>query len=457
MSSDGVELAFLPTDYVCFEYVAIEVSDWRWSFHFRVVARDGTAINFCEAFEFGSGSEAGARPDVGVRADSDVVVRLRRLLFLAIGLSYYKTAAPERIHLAGSWDSGEVSFLEQLVRGGLAEFAFTNDLPAALTPRLTVDATHPVAPAQAIGLSPEVALTPVGGGKDSCVTIDAVARLRIEQVLFSVNDYQPIRDVAEVAGLPLVSARRVLDPTVLKLNSQGAYNGHIPVTAINSLAALIEATRLGAGMVLMSVERSASEANLSWRGLEVNHQWSKSADFESLLRDMVASIASDLQYFSVLRQYSEYRIAERFAELRAFHPVFASCGKAYLKDDRRVRWCGVCPKCRFVALILAPFLPPPDLHSIFGRDMLTGEIAPFLRLAGLGGHKPLDCIGEVAETRFAISQIANSPSWQESKFARRLRDAVPESQMPTTSQINEILSPSDPVGIPPGFASILDR
>ncbi len=195
---------------------------------------------------------------------------------------------------------------------------------------------------------------------------------------------------------------RSLDPRLFELNRSGAYNGHVPVTAINSCLAVIAALIHDASDVVMADERSASVGSLTWDGAEVNHQYSKGWDFERRFAAAVRhQVASDLRYFSLLRPWSELAIARSFAPLTAYHDAFVSCNRAYLLDaERRTqRWCGDCPKCRFTTLVLAPFLDRDKVVRIIDHDLLAdpAQLGGFEALLGLEADKPLECVGEVEE------------------------------------------------------------
>src|SRR3546814_1665033 len=70
-------------------------------------------------------------------------------------------------------------------------------------------------------------------------------------------------------------------------------------------------------------------------------------------------VAADLHYYSLLRPLSELAVARQFAKSDRYDAHFSSCNRNFhLLGERPVgRWCGVCPKCHFVFLALAPFMP----------------------------------------------------------------------------------------------------
>lgn len=341
-----------------------------------------------------------------------------RLLSLAASLSYFKAFAPAALSVPGGLTARERTFLDSLVRNGLGEFAYVNDLPEVFATE--IDA--PVLPDEPAAREPREAgrvLVAVGGGKDSIVSIEALRAAGYDVGLFSVNSYAPIENTATVAGIPLTSARRRLDPQLFALNAAGAPNGHVPVTAVNSLIAVLTAMALGHDTVVFSNEASSSYGNVHWHGRTINHQWSKSAEFERLLSESLPAGAP--QYLSLLRPLTELRIARRFAQHTAYHSVFTSCNRAFkLAEADRTTWCGDCPKCRFVFLTLAPFLSRDALLSIFaGRDLFAdpSQTTGFLELLGADGLlKPFECVGEPDECRVALSMLREREDWQDHPF-----------------------------------------
>ena len=236
-----------------------------------------------------------------------------------------------------------------------------------------------------------------------------------EVVPFSIGGHRASRDCAAAAGLALVVAHRRLDPGLGELNRSGALNGHIPVTAVVSLVAVAQALVTGADEVVFSNERSANVGSFVANGLPVNHQYSKGLAAERLLRAALAEVTTELAYYSLLRPLSEVQIAALFARLEAYLPVFTSCNAAFRIDEgRRVeRWCGHCPKCRFVFLVLAPFLPRERLSGIFGADLLADRrpAQGYRELLGLTGFKPFECVGEIEESQVALALVARRGQW----------------------------------------------
>ena len=376
------------------------------------------------------------------------------LLHLVAGVSYFKVGAPPEITTSTPLSPAAAALLDAVYTKGMAEYAYRNDLPHVLS--LSVSAP-PAAPADPVSVAGGRPLSPVGGGKDSIVTLEALRRGGFAPVPFAVNPNWVIESVFAASGLTPLVARRKIDPKLFDLNAAGALNGHIPVTAINSLIAVATATLHGLGPVVMSNERSASDPNLVWNGHEINHQWSKGVEAEGLLREALAAHAGLADaYFSLLRPLSELHIARLFAEHTQYDEVVTSCNAAFKLRDASARWCGHCPKCRFVFLAMAPFMPRARLVAIFGADLLADEtqIPGYKELLGLDGHKPFECVGEVEESVVALSLLRESPEWTDARVVSELAAAIPGGAW-TAAANSDVFEPGGTNYVPPAFTTLV--
>jgi hypothetical protein len=380
----------------------------------------------------------------------DAVYRVLDLLHVVAGVSYYKAGAPRRIEAPKPVPAEAAALFTAVYTKGLAEYAYRNDLPFVLDLEVSVPALSSAA--APIDNSEARPLSAVGGGKDSIVTLEILRAAGLDPVPFSVNPNPVIVNVNAASGIPALAARRRLDPRLFELNAAGGLNGHIPVTAINSLIAIATAVLHGLGPVVMSNERSASDPNLIWNGHEVNHQWSKGVEAEGLLRAAVtAHVGLTEPYFSLLRSLSELHIARLFARYPAYDDVVTSCNKAFKLHDPSVRWCGDCPKCRFVFLAMAPFMDRSRLAHIFGVDLFAdpAQVPGYLELLGIDAHKPFECVGEVEESLVALSMLDD-----DAPVLVALRSAVPAAGWAAASR-EDVLTPGGPTFVPPAYAKAL--
>ncbi|WP_313461390.1 UDP-N-acetyl-alpha-D-muramoyl-L-alanyl-L-glutamate epimerase [Stenotrophomonas sp.] len=356
----------------------------------------------------------------GARAQA--VEQALRLLHLFAGVSYYKAAVPDDVRIDSyAIDADTAALVETVYLNGLGEFAYRNGLNLRGRFRLPVQGEAVAAPAAGLR---EHALVAIGGGKDSLVSIEALRALGIEETVTWIGGSQLIRACAERTGLPTLNIGRVLAPELFELNRQGAWNGHIPVTAVNSAIMALAALLQGVNQVVFSNERSASYGSQIPGTGEVNHQWSKGWAFEQAFGEHLQKhVAADLQYYSLLRPLSELAVARQFAKSDFYDAHFSSCNRNFhILGERPVnRWCGVCPKCHFVFLALAPFMPKTRLVRIFGRNLLDDaeQAGGFDALLEFQDHKPFECVGEGRESRAAMATLAARPEWSEDVLVKR--------------------------------------
>jgi len=401
-------------------------------------------VEFEETVTFEPGRED--RPDPAGPGFERALVHLH----VAAGTSYYKAAAPPRVEVEGaSLTPAELGLHHHLYDEGLREFAVTNGLPV---PRPVQVANAPGAGDGTPGPPPQGNLrpglvVPIGGGKDSLVLIESVRHLGPR--LFAVNPHPLVHDLAAEAGAELLVVRRRLDPQLAGLHRAGARNGHVPITAIVSLVAVVGAFVYGYDTVAMAVERSASEETVSVDGVPVNHQYAKSREFELLLADLVTTtVSADLTYGSALRPYSELAISRTFAGLTRYHGTFCSCNTAFRQDaSADARWCGNCPKCRFVALMLAPFLPRAAVADVIGRDLFAdpGQVPGFAALMS-DVDKPFECVGERRESAVALRLLAGSDQWRDSPVVAALTPVA--AALVGDVDVAEVLDPRDDLAFP---------
>lgn len=341
-----------------------------------------------------------------LQPDRDALDELVFSLGMVELVSYWKAACPPRVLVKPrTLTQEQIQWWKKLYFNGLGEFFYTNGIDAdtpfmeILCPDDAPSSGHRSAPLTQNGEPPRV-LIPVGGGKDSAVTIELLHG-SAERWCYIINPRQATRDTVQVAGLAerTITARRTIDPALLELNRQGFLNGHTPFSAVAAFSAVLAALLNGLEYAALSNESSANEATVA--GSAINHQYSKSFEFEQdFIRYEKDYIGSGVQYFSLLRPLSEYQIAKLFAGLKPYHSIFRSCNAGSKTDV----WCGSCPKCLFVSIILTPFLSPAELRSIFGKDMLNDPslTETFEKLTGILPEKPFECVGSRDEVHAAL-------------------------------------------------------
>jgi len=383
-----------------------------------------------------------------------------KLLHLIAGVSYFKAGVPAEIRIQNyAIDRATADLLDELYLQGLGEFAYQNKLDLRGKIRFPVGVEN-TATAVSCGL-PRRSLVPIGGGKDSLVSVELLKHAGEPATAVWVGNSALIAVCAQATGLPMLNIQRQIAPELFELNRHGAWNGHIPVTAINSAILVVAAILYGFDAIVFSNEHSASSATLEYDGQAINHQWSKSFTFERRLHAYLQShVAEDLDYFSLLRPLSELAVTKRFAQLTQYHALFSSCNRNFriLGTRPADRWCGQCPKCHFVFLALAPFCTKPQLVQIFGRNLLDDEsqTAGFDALLEYRNHKPFECVGEGRESRAAMYTLSQRAEWREDATVQRFTHEILPQLDDSELSLAPLLQPAAKHLLPARLTAVLD-
>ena len=387
-------------------------------FEKQTVKKENGALHL--AFDFNLDDRYHFRPTLEIPArsffdwDSLPEAQLEALAF-QIGMtelvSYWKIACPKRVVVKPfALTEKQKAFWKKLYYNGLGEFLYLNSITVSEEELMDLESlpidsmpSHVLRRNDMGSISfEEKVLVPIGGGKDSVVTMECL-RNEMPVIPMIVNPRGATLNCVKTAGYKdneFIVINRTLDPTMLKLNAEGYLNGHTPFSALLAFISILVAFGSRSKYIALSNENSANESTVP--GTNINHQYSKSIEFESDFRNYVAENLNDeVQYFSFLRPLSELQIASLFAQCEAYHPVFRSCNAGSKTDS----WCGKCPKCLFTWIILSPFLSREKLIAIFGKDLMADEgLRPiFEELNGTAPVKPFECVGTVEEVRACIN------------------------------------------------------
>lgn len=355
--------------------------------------------------------------NAGDKIGNLTVGELDNLVFhlgLADIFSYWKaTCSPKILISAGHLDATQVNWWHDLLIKGMGQYFYENQIDFKEKNFVTISSGEKERFQQMkAGRADrdERILVPVGGGKDSAVALDLLTKQFGQDKVgaFAMNlaksdDILPaaerISDEAKVTQL--IRVHRQLDPQVFSLKNKGFLDGHIPFTAYLSFLSVILGRLFGYSILAFSNERSANEGNVDYLGQEVNHQFSKSFEFEQMFREYNQKFLGNLNYFSFLRPLYELQIMKLFSQMNKYFPQFRSCNIGY-KDDS---WCGHCPKCLAVFVGLYPYVDEKVLVKIFKHNLLNDKslVALTRDILGIGRGKPFECIGTFEETIVAFN------------------------------------------------------
>ena len=386
-----------------------------FTFERQTVSRENGILSL--AFDFNLDDRYHFRPTLEIPTrfffdwDSIPAEQLEALAF-QIGMtelvSYWKIACPKRVVVNPfALTEAQKAFWKKLYYNGLGEFLYLNSITVSEEELMEIESVGKQGFEKVELPLSERTLVPVGGGKDSVVTIECL-RCEMPVIPLIVNPRGATLNCVKTAGYgenDFIVINRTLDPTMLQLNAEGYLNGHTPFSALLAFISVLVAFGSRSKYIALSNENSANESTVP--GTNINHQYSKSIEFERDFRNYVAGNLNDkVQYFSFLRPLSELQIASLFAQCEAYHPVFRSCNVGSKTDS----WCGHCPKCLFTWIILSPFLSREKLTAIFGKDLMAdASLQPILEeLNGTAAVKPFECVGTVEEVRACINATSEA-------------------------------------------------
>lgn len=352
-------------------------------------------------------------------SDQEILPRLPSLVF-HIGmielLSYWKAACPPKVVVKPFYlNEKQCGWWKNLYYQGLGEFRWLNGITIEEDELLSFEFTTGEGPLLHDYPLNDSVIIPVGGGKDSAVTLELLGNMPGAMPLI-LNPRGASIEMIRAKGFTendFFEIQRKLDSEILNLNQQGFLNGHTPFSALLGFITLLASAMTGKKNIVLSNESSASEPTIP--GTNINHQYSKSFEFEGRFRTYISEwLHPDMNYFSFLRPLNELQIASVFSGTVRYHTIFKSCNAGSKTDT----WCGQCSKCLFTWIILSPFLPEKNLVSIFGKNLWEDHelLSYFDQLSGISGEKPFDCVGTTSEIRAALARVIRNRNGQNLPF-----------------------------------------
>ena len=351
-------------------------------------------------------------PDIDMAAAKKLDRRALDNLVFHLGLAeiptYWKcTCSPTIVVACGILSPAQIQWWRSLLMNGLGEFFYTNNIDFTGKNFITIVSRSKKKQSKATAVLAgrhNGMIVPMGGGKDSVVTEEILARAGGKFRTLVLGNATAAIATATRGAAP-IRIERIIDPRLRTLNQKGYLNGHTPFSSYLSFLTVLSAAMFGYDSVAISQERSANEANVRFKGIWINHQYSKSFAFESGFRDYAKKyLATDIDYFSFLRPLYEIQIARLFSEMPDYFPTFRSCNVGMKKNI----WCGTCSKCVSIYSLLSPFIPQETLTNIFHKDLFKdATLWPHvMALLGRSAGKPLECVGTEEETFVALGLAA---------------------------------------------------
>ncbi len=326
---------------------------------------------------------------------------------LAESISYYKIAAPQDyIIRCAKINTDQIKWFQKLFFNGLGEFIYLNKIDITQDSLVHFICDYDGDDLKYIAVETKDAnIIPIGGGKDSLVSYELLKDEFDDTYLFSMNPIVASKNILDKHPENSITLKRELDiEKIIKFNNDGYLNGHIPFSSILGFISIWVGLLYKTKYIILSNEASASEENIIYNNQKINHQYSKSFEFENDFRDYISTyITKDVEYFSFLRPLDEIHIGKLFAlKAKEHFNTFRSCNVGSKKNI----WCAKCSKCLFTYIMLCNEISDQKLEEIFGSNMLDDEtlLETFTALSQDDEVKPFDCVGTYDEVNYALSK-----------------------------------------------------
>lgn len=315
------------------------------------------------------------------------------------GLDYYDV-----IETNSSLDEDEANFFEKVMFFGLAEFRYINNIDMGKKVKIVSildDATKQQDNASwKMNTKNRAAFVLNGGGKDCVVAIDIAAGAGLDVELLSSGYVGARQYIAEQSGLSSVNLDRITDGYV---KTHAKYKGHKPMSLYVAFASILAAYVFGKQYVVSANEYSANFANLEKDGVNINHQYTKSLEFERDLQEFLTRHQIPVKYFSATRQLYELQVLDIFAQNNeVYHAGFISCNE----NIRENKWCLACPKCAFVLGAMYLF-NEKSARRVWGTPerVFSHSLVNYLVELVNPNLKPLECIGTREENCYLLQRL----------------------------------------------------
>ena len=318
-------------------------------------------------------------------------------------INYWKIATPQDFYIECGYISVlQLEWFKKLYYNGLGEFLYINKISITQDQFVNFIVDEQNRHFDYIKRETKINnIIPIGGGKDSLVTYELLKDIFPDSYMFSINPIKASRTILDKHPNNSIILSRKLDKKILEFNAKGYLNGHIPFSSIVAFISVWIGLIYKTKYIVLSNESSASEENIVFNDLKINHQYSKSFEFENDFRDYISKyITKDVEYFSFLRALDELTIAKLFTRTKKYFPIFLSCNVG----GRQNRWCAKCPKCMFTYIMLCNYIDDEELIKIFGSNMLDDKelVEIFEKLYKSEEVKPFECVGTYDEVNYAL-------------------------------------------------------
>ena len=201
-------------------------------------------------------------------------------LFIALWISYYKLF-PINDLVIEKWylNQKQIKFWKKFYLFWLWEFFVKNNFEIPKFNFINNDKNENKFLYWDYKLESEKSLLMWWGWKDSIVSYNFIKNINYD--IFVVGKLDKIKEnTIKLTWKSPIILKRELSENLFKLNHKWYYNWHVPITWIIAFISIVFSYLYNYKYTLLSNERSSSEENMIYNWVKINHQYSKSFEFE---------------------------------------------------------------------------------------------------------------------------------------------------------------------------------
>ena len=331
--------------------------------------------------------------------DLSLLERLLASIGLAITPIYFRLTdfAAVRVECIGL-DADAIAFFETYLERGLAEFRYRHGLNPLRPVR--VYSTRPAPCATPCAVSGDGLLMLNGGGKDTVVMAELLSGTNQRLGWCCVNPDAIHERLSAAHGTAQNVRLRYIRGEEFMSAARYPW-GHVPWSGVYMWLGVLVAVVRGYRYLTTGNEYSSNFGNVTFKGTDINHQFTKSHSYECEFSSLIERrFATGVRCFSALRPFHDLRLAAIASSLPRYFGAFNSCN---LPPGG---WCGRCAKCAWTYLAMGAFLDDRSLIEIFGSNFIDNPaIRRHVIQLARGTIKPWECVGTQDESRLALAMF----------------------------------------------------
>ena len=191
-------------------------------------------------------------------------------------ISYWKCVCSENVIIeCGNLNGEQKQWFKKLYYNGTGEFRYINNIHIEqekfvnFVTNKEVESIVPEIPSTDI-LSGYI--IPVGGGKDSVVTLEKLKEEKRNNYCLTVGGKEPVLECCKIAGYndnQIIEVKRTIDANLLELNKEGYLNGHTPFSSVlaflSYLIAYLTNKKYGKLTVLEKTNKRQDGGSIVWK------------------------------------------------------------------------------------------------------------------------------------------------------------------------------------------------